>query len=82
MNRAVKDSGFVMPAEFEKQKLVWIVWPHNKDDWPGYFTKIPLTIANIISKISKSQKVNLIIRKKEKKKCNFETFERKKLQKI
>ena len=44
MNRAVKDSGFVMPAEFEKQKLVWIVWPHNKDDWPGYFTDIPLTI--------------------------------------
>ena len=58
MNRAVKDSGFVMPAEFEKQKLVWIVWPHNKDDWPGYFTKIPLNIANIISKISKSQKTS------------------------
>ena len=67
MNRAIKDGSFIMPAEFEKQKLVWIAWPHNKDDWPGYFTKIPLTIANIISKISNSQKVNLIIRKKENK---------------
>ena len=67
MNRAIKDGSFIMPAEFEKQKLVWIAWPHNKDDWPGYFTSIPLTIANIISKISNSQKVNLIIRKKENK---------------
>ena len=67
MNRVIKDSSFIMPAEFEKQKLVWIVWPHNKDDWPGYFTSIPITIANIISKISTSQKVNLIIRKKENK---------------
>ena len=64
MNRVIKDCSFVMPAEFEKQKLVWIAWPHNKDDWPGYFTSIPLTIAKIISKISNSQKVNLIIRKK------------------
>jgi len=67
MNRAIKDGSFIMPAEFEKQKLVWIAWPHNKDDWPGYFTSIPLTIANIISKISNSQKVNLIIQKKENK---------------
>ena len=67
MNRAIKDDSFIMPAEFEKQKLVWIAWPHNKDDWPGYFTSIPLTIAKIISKISNSQKVNLIIRKKENK---------------
>ncbi len=67
MNKAIEDCSFIMPAEFEKQKLVWIVWPHNKNDWPGYFTDIPLTIANIISKISNLQKVNLIIQKKENK---------------
>tara|TARA_B100001057_G_scaffold396085_1_gene405802 strand:+ start:266 stop:1336 length:1071 start_codon:yes stop_codon:yes gene_type:complete len=67
MNKATKNCSFIMPAEFEKQKLVWIVWPYNKNDWPGYFTNIPLIIANIISKISNSQKVNLIIQKKENK---------------
>ena len=54
MNKAIKSFSFIMPGEFEKQKSVWIVWPHNKNDWPGYFTDIPLTIANIISKISVS----------------------------
>ena len=50
MNKAIKTSSFIMPGEFEKQKSVWIVWPHNKKDWPGYFNSIPGTIANIISK--------------------------------
>ena len=65
MNKAIKSYSFKMPGEFEKQKSVWIVWPHNKKDWPGYFTSIPETIAKVISKLSISQKVNLIIRKKE-----------------
>ena len=67
MNKAIKTSSFIMPGEFEKQKSVWIVWPHNKKDWPGYFNSIPGTIANIISKLSISQKVNLIIQKNENK---------------
>ena len=37
MNKAIKTCSFIMPGEFEKQKSVWIVWPHNKKDWPGYF---------------------------------------------
>ena len=49
MNKAIKTCSFIMPGEFEKQKSVWIVWPHNKKDWPGYFNSIPGTIANIIS---------------------------------
>ena len=61
MNKVIKTCSFVMPGEFEKQKSVWIVWPHNKKDWPGYFNTIPGTIANIISKLSISQKVKLII---------------------
>lgn len=63
MNKAIKTCSFIMPGEFEKQKSVWIVWPHNKKDWPGYFNSIPGTIANIISKLSISQKVKLIIEK-------------------
>ena len=32
---------FRMPAEWEPQKSVWMSWPHNKNDWPGLFEKIP-----------------------------------------
>jgi len=55
-----------MPAEWEPQKSVWIAWPYNKNDWPGLYQYIPKVILKIICKISKNQKVNLIINKKEK----------------
>ena len=50
-----------MPAEWETQESTWIVWPYNKNDWPGLYQYIPDVILEIISKISKNQKVNLII---------------------
>jgi len=59
-------NGFKMPAEWEKQKSVWIAWPYNENDWPGLYKYIPKVILEIICKISKSQKVNLIINKKTK----------------
>ena len=51
-----------MPAEWEKQKSTLIGWPYNKNDWPGKFKNIPKICAEIISKISKSQGVNLLIK--------------------
>ena len=59
-------SGFRMPGEWEKQKSVWIAWPYNKNDWPGLYKFIPEVILEIIYKISKHQKVNLIINTKIK----------------
>ena len=59
-----KLSGFRMPGEWEKQKSVWIAWPYNKNDWPGLYKFIPEVILEIIYKISKHQKVNLIINNK------------------
>ena len=50
-----------MPAEWEKQKSTWIAWPHNKKDWPNKFDFIPEIFAEIISHISKGQKVNILI---------------------
>ncbi len=51
-----------MPAEWEKQQSTLIGWPYNKNDWPGKFKNIPKLFAQIISKITKSQKVNLLIK--------------------
>ena len=58
--------GFRMPGEWESQKSVWIVWPYNENDWPGLYKFIPEVILEIIYKISKHQKVNLVINNKSK----------------
>ena len=56
-------NGFRMPAEWEPQNSVWIAWPYNKNDWPGLYQFIPGVILKIIKKISKNQKINLIVSK-------------------
>ena len=61
-----KLTGFRMPAEWETQNSVWIAWPYNKNDWPGLYQFIPEIVLEIIKKISKNQKVNLIVNKNPK----------------
>ena len=63
-----KDVGYRMPAEWEKQESTWVAWPHNKKDWPNKFKLIPDIFAQIIAKISKFQKVNILIENKNLKK--------------
>ena len=60
-------SGFRMPAEWEKQNSTLVAWPHNKNDWPNRFKKIPLVFAKIIAKISRVQKVYTLIENKHDK---------------
>ena len=62
MPKNISLEGYRMPAEWEVQKSVWIVWPYNKEDWPGLFTNIPNIISKIVSNLSVNQKVNLIIK--------------------
>ena len=67
-----KNLEYYLPAEWAKQKSTWIAWPHNKKDWPNKFRSIPSVFSEIISKISKYQKVNILIEKRTiKKKINL-----------
>ena len=52
---------FRMPAEWEPQKSVWIAWPHNKNDWPGLFEKIPNVVGQIIKYLTKNQRIDLLV---------------------
>jgi len=61
MTKQTNLSNFRMPAEWEKQESTLIAWPHNKNDWPGRFENIPDVFAQIISQISKVQKVKILI---------------------
>ncbi len=52
---------FRMPAEWEPQKSVWVAWPHNKNDWPGLFEKIPKVVGKIIKYLTEHQRVDLLV---------------------
>ena len=56
-----KISEFRMPAEWEPQKSVWMSWPHNKNDWPGLFDKIPNVVGKIIKYLTKHQRIDLLV---------------------
>lgn len=53
-----------MPAEWEPHEATWLGWPHNAEDWPGKFEIIPWVYGEMIRKISKGEKIFLIVRNK------------------
>ncbi|MDR3672897.1 MAG: agmatine deiminase family protein [Holophaga sp.] len=50
-----------MPAEWEPHAATWLAWPHNRKDWPGKFTPIPLVYAEIIRHLGRHERVELIV---------------------
>ena len=59
MSKGVNE--FRMPAEWEPQKSVLISWPHNKNDWPGMFEKIPNVVGKIIKYLANHQRIDLLV---------------------
>jgi agmatine deiminase len=58
-------SNLKLPAEWEPHEATWLGWPHNKSDWPGKFSTIPFVYAEIVKKISHSEKVRVIVESKD-----------------
>ena len=58
----MKPAGFRMPAEWEPHEATWIAWPHNRNDWPGRFAPIPWVYAEIVRKLSRVEKVRILVR--------------------
>jgi agmatine deiminase len=52
---------FRMPAEWEHHQSTWLVWPHNRSDWPGKFDAIPWVFADIVRHLGRVEDVNLIV---------------------
>jgi agmatine deiminase len=50
-----------MPAEWEPHEATWIAWPHNRDDWPGRFAPIPWVFGEIVRKLSRVEKVRILV---------------------
>jgi len=60
-----KNSGFRMPAEWERHEATWIGWPHNRTDWPGKFATIPWVYAEIVKKLVLGEIVRVIVNSKD-----------------
>ena len=53
---------YVMPAEWERHEATWFTWPHNASDWPGKFEAIPWVFADVIRKVTATERLKLIVR--------------------
>ena len=54
-----------MPAEWEPHEATWIAWPHNREDWPGRFGPIPWVYGEIVRKLSRVERVRILVRDPE-----------------
>jgi agmatine deiminase len=53
--------GFRMAAEWERHAATWLVWPHQRTDWPGKIATIQWVYAEIIRKLAPGETVRLLV---------------------
>jgi len=52
---------YLMPAEWEPHKAIWLSWPHDEISFPGRVPKVQSDVVKIISAIHPSEQVELFI---------------------
>lgn len=65
-----------MPAEWEPHAATWIAWPHYEPDWPGKFEPIPWVYAEIVRYLSRSERVEIIVKDAPAEKLARKTLKR------
>ena len=50
-----------MPAEWAPHLATYLVWPHNRDTWPGKFEAIPLVFAQMAATIAQFERLRLLV---------------------
>jgi agmatine deiminase len=50
-----------MPAEWEPHEATWLAWPHERSDWPGRFAPIPWVYGDIVRRLSRVEKVRILV---------------------
>jgi agmatine deiminase len=51
-----------MPAEWEPHLATYLVWPHNRDTWPGKFELIPPVYARMAAAVAGFEPIRVLIR--------------------
>jgi len=50
-----------MPAEWELHLATYLVWPHNRETWPGKFEPVPRAFARMAAAIARCEPVRIIV---------------------
>src|SRR5918996_598536 len=53
--------GFRMPAEWERQEAVWLVWPRDPLTWPGRVGQARGTFLHAMKAVTPHQRVDLVV---------------------
>jgi agmatine deiminase len=56
------ETTYTMPAEWAPHRATLLAWPHNKNDWPDRFGPIPWVYIEIIQKLTRFERVILLVR--------------------
>lgn len=54
-----------MPAEWEPHLATYLVWPHNRDTWPGKFDAIPPVFARMAAAITEFDPLRIVVHDEE-----------------
>ena len=54
-------ANYRMPPEWAPHLACYLVWPHNRDTWPGKFEVIPPIYAAMVAAISRFEPVRLMV---------------------
>ncbi len=57
-----KQSGYRLPAEWEKHEAIWLSWPYDKVTFPDRVAIVENRFAEIIKALHESERVELLIR--------------------
>lgn len=56
-----KQDGFRMPAEYEEQEKVWMIWPERSDNWRDGAKPAQMAFAEVAKAISQFAEVNVLV---------------------
>lgn len=59
-NSTPKQDGYRMPAEFEAQEKIWMIWPERNDNWRDGAKPAQEAFANVAKAISEYEKITVI----------------------
>ncbi len=60
-----KELGYRMPAEWERQKAIWLSWPHNTEWWGAEVSTVEQSYGRWVEALSAGQEVNILVPNKK-----------------
>lgn len=67
MEKTPRESGYRMPAEWEKHDATWLAWPHDTTTFPDRVDRVERIYTQIIAALHESEDVNPLVRNNDMK---------------